>query len=519
MSSIEQVGPMVLEEIAAEKAIREQSVSQLDKEQTRIKEAQRFQRKYLSYFPDTGPLSREHYPKHMLFLEAGLAFRQRAAVMGNRVGKSDLGALELTFHLTGRYPDWWKGKRFDRPIKGWAAGDTNTTVRDIVQEKLLGRTTRSTKGADDNLITGIGTGMIPGETITATRPRSGIPDAIEIVYVKHVSGGTSELKLKSYESGREAFQGTAIDVIWLDEECPDEIYTECLLRTMTTGGIVYTTFTPLTGLSPLVMRFLPGGKVPEGGSGSHDGQHFVVTASWDEAPHLTAEAKKELWSSIPPYQRDARTKGIPQLGSGAIYPVQESEIVVKTFTIPDHWKKCFALDVGWNRTATIWLAEDPQSKIWYAWSEHSIGREEPSIQAQAIRARGEWIPGVIDPASRGRSQYDGQQLLQAYVDLGLKLELAKNAVESGLYTVWQLFSSGLLKIMDSLLMTLEEYRVYRRDEKGHVVKLNDHLMDALRYAVMSGRDIARVSPKTIAKAKSMTGARLHGSGANDWMAS
>ena len=78
---------------------------------------------------------------------------------------------------------------------------------------------------------------------------------------------------------------------------------------------------------------------------------LVVGATWDDVPHLSAEQKAELWGSIPPYQRDARSKGIPQLGSGAIYPVPEAEIVVDPFEIPLHWPRGYGLDVGWNRTA------------------------------------------------------------------------------------------------------------------------------------------------------------------------
>lgn len=486
-------------EIEREERRRSESKDEIDREQKRIQSAERYRKKYLAYFPEDGPLRRELYPRQIQFFKAGAEYRERAAVMANRTGKTDSGSYELTLHLTGEYPDWWPGKRFDRSIQAWACGDTNTTVRDILQAKLLGLLRRGANMPTD-LVTGIGTGMLPGDRIVGTRPRSGIPDAVEIIYVKHKSGGVSQLNLKSYEQGREAFQGTSIDVIWLDEECPEDVYTECLIRTMTTGGILYVTFTPLSGLTQVVMKFLPSGKMPEGGAGAHDGQHYVVTATWDDVPHLSEQAKKDLWASIPPYQRDARSKGIPQLGSGQIYPVSESEITCAPISIPQSWRRCYGLDVGWNRTAAIWLAEDPVSKIWYAWSEHYIGREEPALQAQAIRARGEKIPGVIDPASRGRGQKDGAQLLQDYKDLGLNVTPSKNAVEAGLYEVWQMFSGGMLKIFNTLTNTLEEYRVYRRDEKGHVVKERDHLMDALRYAILSGRDCAEPGepPKPVA---------------------
>lgn len=220
----------------------------------------------------------------------------------------------------------------------------------------------------------------------------------------------------------------------------------------------------------------------------------VVTATWDDAPHLTEEAKAELLSEIPPHLRDARTKGIPTLGSGAIYPVPESEIVCDPIEIPDHWPRAYGFDVGWNRTAAIWGAVDREAQTTYLYAEHYRGQAEPAVHAEAIRARGKWIPGVIDPASRGRGQKDGAQLLQDYLDLGLDISLAVNAVEAGLYAVWQRLSGGRLKVFKSCGNWLDEYRLYRRDENGKIVKEHDHLMDATRYLIVSGLDIARVKP-------------------------
>jgi hypothetical protein len=185
-----------------------------------------------------------------------------------------------------------------------------------------------------------------------------------------------------------------------------------------------------------------------------------------------------MLSRYPPSQREARSKGVPSLGSGAIYPVPEDDILVKDFAIPDLWPRAYGLDVGWNRTAAIWGARDPQSGVIYLYSEHYMSQETPFVHAGAIKARGEWIPGVIDPASRGRSQRDGQQLIQNYIDLGLNVTPANNAVEAGIQQVWNLLVSGQLKVFQSLSYFLEEYRKYQRDEKGHIKKVNDHLLDA-----------------------------------------
>lgn len=222
---------------------------------------------------------------------------------------------------------------------------------------------------------------------------------------------------------------------------------------------------------------------------------FLVTATWADVPHLSEHAKAELLKEIPAYQRDARTKGVPQLGSGAIYPVPESDVVVADFEIPPHWPRGYGLDVGWNRTAAVWGARDNETSTVYLYSEHYRGQAEPIIHAQSIKDRGAWMHGVIDPASRGRSQQDGAQLLATYCQMGLHLETAINAVESGIYTVWQLLSAGKLKVFKSLSNWLFEFRIYQRDKDGKVVKRNDHLMDATRYFIMSGRDRMRVKPQ------------------------
>ena len=430
------------------------------------------------YYKDEGALRRELYPKHVSFFAAGANYRERLFIAANRVGKTEgVGLYELTLHLTGRYPDWWVGKRFDRPIKAWIAGNTGKTTRDILQHKLLGYPEQ-------------GTGMMPAEYIADITRSRGVPDAVELIKIKHLSGECSTATFKSYEQGREGFEGTEVDVVLLDEEPPLSVYSECVIRTMTNNGIIISTFTPLQGLTDTVLLFMPGGSIPDEQTGSR----FVVSASWDDVPHLSEQAKAEMWASTPPYQRDARSRGIPQLGAGAIYPIPETDILVSDFDIPDHWPRCYAMDVGWNRTAAIWLAKDPTTQSIYAYSEYYRGEAEPTVHAKGIKSRGEWIPGVIDPAARGRSQRDGSQLIEIYKEEGLNIEMANNAVESGIYMVWQLLSTGQLKVFASLRNFIAEFRIYRRDEKGRIVKENDHLMDTLRYGIVSGLDRAIKKP-------------------------
>lgn len=212
-------------------------------------------------FPDTGPLRRELYVKHLKFFRAGgrhepmdccpegcdgSPHQERAIMAGNRVGKSVLGAYEVALHLTGLYPAWWEGRRFDGPIEAWAAGDTSETTRDIVQAALLGP------------IGELGTGMIPKRCIDGEpAKRMGVAQAVDTAQIKHASGGISLLGFKSYDQGRKKFQGTAKHVVWLDEESPADVYDECVMRLMTTNGILLCTFTPLEGLTEVALRYLP----------------------------------------------------------------------------------------------------------------------------------------------------------------------------------------------------------------------------------------------------------------------
>lgn len=221
---------------------------------------------------------------------------------------------------------------------------------------------------------------------------------------------------------------------------------------------------------------------------------FCIQVGWDDVPHLSEADKAEMRKELPPHQLEARERGIPVLGSGVIYPVPESAFVVDPFELPTWWPRAYGMDVGWNRTAAIWGAWDRESDTIYLYSEHYRGQAEPSIHSDAVKARGEWISGAIDPASRGRSQVDGKKLLEEYQKLGLNIFSADNAVEAGIHAVFRRLSGGRLKIFRTLVSTLGEIRIYRRDEKGKVVKENDHLMDALRYLVMTGMKYASIDP-------------------------
>lgn len=209
----------------------------------------------------------------------------------------------------------------------------------------------------------------------------------------------------------------------------------------------------------------------------------IIMAGWDDVPHLDDAERKRLLEATPPHLRDARSRGIPSLGAGAIYPIALEDILCDPFTLPASWPMGYGMDVGWKATAAVWGAWDRTTDIVYLWREYKRGQAEPAVHVSAIQAAGKGLCGAIDPASRGRSQTDGSQLLRSYQELGLNLVSAKNAVEDGLFGVYQRFTTGRLKIFRPLVQTVAELRLYRRDEHGKVVKENDHLMDAIRYLI------------------------------------
>jgi len=211
----------------------------------------RARHKYFGWFPGSGKYARSEYLKHMEFLASGDTHIERLFCAANKVGKTETGSFECTAHATGIYPKWWQGKRFDRNINIWVCNKSSKDVKEVNQFSMMGE-----PGSE-------GTGMVPGQLIVNTTKKPNVPEGIDVAYVKSAFGSFSRVTYKSYDQGREGFQGRNIDVIWCDEEVPDDIYTECLMRIMTTGGIILCTYTPVMGLTDVTLKFLPGGKLPD----------------------------------------------------------------------------------------------------------------------------------------------------------------------------------------------------------------------------------------------------------------
>jgi len=441
--------------------------------------------------------SRSKYPKQLAFFKASREYPQTVLVAPNGSGKSLCGGYADAVHATGRYPKWWEGKVFKRPIKMWVVGVTSTGTRDAIQTILLGNPSDP------------GTGLIPKECIIDTRSKPGVPGAVECILVHHQTDGKvdgiSEIYFKSYESDTAAFSGAAIDVVHCDEEPPLAIDTECTARIFRVGGIKYITFTPDKGLSDTMLQFFPDGNACTGVVGNGK---YSVNFDMDDVPHFSDEEKKAFFDSLPPYQREAKFYGRISAGSGVIYPIWEGDIQFKIGrSLPQpEWPKAYAMDPGWARTCVVWGAYCQATDTWYIYDAYGRGQENAEIHASSIRQRGEWICGIIDKAANRNDSLTSKEItLDTYTRLGLRLSLSRagKEVEAGIIEVWDRLSSGRLKIAEHLQEIFKELRLYRRNDKGEIVTTRGRdgtghdFLDCVRYIVRQGQEVMRTNPEYI----------------------
>jgi phage terminase large subunit-like protein len=428
------------------------------------------------------------YPKQEAFFQMGAVKRERLLIAANQVGKSEAGAVEASYHLTGEYPALWGGHRFDHPVRMWIAGEAGVPVRDIQQNKLMG-----TPG----VLADIGTGYIPKANILDVSLARGVTDAYDTIQVKHKSGGTSTASFKSYEQGRTKFQGEPVDFIWLDEECPMDIYTECLTRTNTgtrgKGGKLITTFTPLKGKTAVVARFIDE-ESPDRG---------MVTMTIEDALHYTPEQRKAIIASYPAHERDARTKGIPMLGEGRVFPYPDSAILEDPLTyIPEHWVKLWGIDFGIAHPfAAVLILWDKDNDVIHVHHAIKFSDGLPINHAAAMRPIGAAVPVAWPHDGNNREKGSGESLSKAYRKDPCNLLLLPQhstfpeggySLEAGVMELQQRMTTGRLKVAAHLASWINEFQMYHRKD-GLIVAVNDDLLSATRQAMMMRR-YARAVP-------------------------
>ncbi|NKF52705.1 hypothetical protein G3R49_19295 [Shewanella sp. WXL01] len=433
------------------------------------------------------------YPFQEDFYKSGANYQRRFLCAANRVGKSFSAAYEMALHLTGQYPDWWNGKRFDKPVLAWAVGITGDSTRKVLQKELLGTVVAKDEDA-------IGTGTIPRDCLDFNSlEREG--NKVKVVRVKHVSGGWSTLEFRSTQQGEHVLMGATVDYIWLDEEDAYrslEIFSQCTTRTATTNGQVVITATPENGLSPLVRMFQDNEK----------GLLYMQNATWNDAPHLDEDTKKELLASIPSYQHDMRSRGIPVLGSGAVFGFDTRHITVSNTAINYADDVLWAIDIaGKGRDDTVLtlavkkhgegvLGKDKiVVKEQYVFSDQ---QEKSAVHVASFIAQHQFKKApMITPADAG-----GERGYAAILkDLGVNVAYKcfhnplnttgfKNigsshsaCVATGIHLMEEDFRSGNLKIDDSCTDLLKEITTYARLENGKFS--HSDVIDSARYASVS----------------------------------
>lgn len=419
------------------------------------------------------------YRKQAEFHKVGATYRERLFIAGNQLGKTLAGAAEAAMHLTGQYPDWWEGQRFDRPVIMLAGSESYELTRDGVQRLLIGPPMNEEDW---------GTGYIPKAAIVDTTRRSGVSGALDSVTVRHVSGGVSTVLFKAYEQGRGKWQANTVDFVWFDEEPPEDVYLEGITRTNATGGSIAVTFTPLKGMSTVVARFIMPGE-DEGAK-----YRTVTTMTIDDADHYSAEERARIIASYPAHEREARTKGIPSLGSGRIFPVSEESITVAPFEIPKHWVRIGGLDFGWDHPfGAVEIAWDRDADIIFVTKEYREREATPLIHSGALKPWGSWLPWAWPHDGLQHDKGSGEQLAAQYRGHGLNMlperatfDDGTNGVEAGIADMLDRMQTGRWKVFSTCTNWFEEFRLYHRKD-GKIVKERDDVISASRYALMMKR--------------------------------
>ena len=345
----------------------------------------------------------------------------------------------------------------------------------------------------------VGTGAIPKQYIGRVTRKAGVPNAFDSVMVKHKEGGWSRIFFRAYEQGAKKHQGFHIHVGWMDEEPPVEVKSQYKRATLNTHGILISTFTPESGMTQICNQYFNDIRVGMG----------LVQATWDDCPLFDdPEYKAEVLDQFPEHEREMRSKGIPQMGSGLVYTTTDEDLAVEPFEIPRHWPRLKGIDFGIDHPfAAVALAIDPDTDTAYVYWVYRKTRQTIADHAAAINSFDPWMPVVWPHDGFKQDAQSGKPLADLYRDPphnvtmlafcfsnppppGKKEGQGGQGVEVGLLAIDEAMKNGKFRVFSNLTEWFEEKRTYHRKD-GLVVKEREDIMSATRYAYM-GRRFARV---------------------------
>ena len=401
----------------------------------------------------------------------------------NRVGKTYTGCLVDAIHATGDYPADWQGHRFKHAPLIWVLGFSGEKIRDLLQSPIFGMYSSGELSG----------GLVQKGRILDALPMMGTPRTVREVRVKHSSGGIARVQFWSYSQGQHALMGDSVDWYHIDEEPKDRtIFPQVVTRTATgdkgKGGRGILTFTPENGRTELVVNFMD----------DPSPSQYMQRATWDDAEHLTAETKEALLDQFPPYQREMRTKGLPLLGTGLIFDLPLDPNEVPQFECPDHFYIINGMDFGWEHPqAHVQLWWDKDEDVIYVARAWKQSKTQAYEAWQHIKSWAKDVPTSFPHDAYQEKDQHGEKKAP-YEDAGWNMldsnatwEGGGNSVETGLIQIYNLIRLNKLRFFDNLTSLKDELLQYHRNEKGFIVKVNDDLIDAMRYAYMMRRFAVR----------------------------
>lgn len=434
------------------------------------------------------------YDWQLKFISATADHTSCMLMAANRVGKTRTGLTIDAMHLLGDYPGDYAGHRFTNAPLCWLLGFSMEKTRDLLQSPLFGR-------LEGNKWTG---GLIPADRIIDHKSAQGTSGAMREVRVHHASGGVAVCQFWSYSQGQHAIMGDSVDWYHIDEEPRDKnIFPQVLTRTATgdngKGGRGILTFTPENGRTELVVQFMD---TPSAGQ-------YMQRATWDDAKHLSESTKADLLAQYPAWQRDMRTKGLPLLGAGLIFDFGDDQIKCQPFECPPHWWVVNGMDFGWDHPqAHVQLWIDRDSDVIYLAQAWKKSRTTPATAWGAVKPWAAQVPTAWPADGLQSEKSSGDQQKKGYQDAGWNM-MHEHAtwqgggvgVEAGLVELYERMTTGKFKVFSHLSDWFEEKLNYHRDESGKIVKVNDDLLSATRYAYMMQR--FAVQKSSIGKPKAL----------------